>query len=332
MVTVCRAGVYGKAQRHMTETIAKDVPYLSIVIPARNEEGNIGLTIGAIHNSLQGRIAYEVIVVDNDSSDSTRSVAQACNARVISSKAGTIGSSRNRGVDVAKGLLVVFLDADMILDRNFWDVVERNREELVSHRIGLLGGVFRAPDSAGWVPRTWFDSRRVSEGRSHIASGQMMVARSLFLANGGFDEALSSGEDYDLSLRMKAAGFQLRTDPAWTAVHVGGPDTVGEFFKREIWHGQKARQMTQFGKVEIATLVFVCAHILLAMGFAVGESMLVIAAIICSIAIPSFAAHRRFGHLATRSTLLFYMYFWARAIAILRRISGLAPIGRALGR
>jgi 4,4'-diaponeurosporenoate glycosyltransferase len=91
------------------------MPSISVIIPARNEENNLPRLLTSLKNSDQVR--HEVIVIDDDSTDRTASVAAACGAKVHSSRnlpTGWTGKTWAcfQGAEIARGDVFVFLDAD----------------------------------------------------------------------------------------------------------------------------------------------------------------------------------------------------------------------------
>ena len=84
---------------------------LSIVIPTYNEEITLPLLFQSIET--QSFKDYEIIVADNNSTDLTATIARAYGAKVV--PGGLPGKGRNCGAAVAKGSLILFLDADVIL-------------------------------------------------------------------------------------------------------------------------------------------------------------------------------------------------------------------------
>jgi dolichyl-phosphate beta-glucosyltransferase len=87
--------------------------YLSVIIPAYNEEKRIGKTLEAIQSYL-GRQSYEweIIVVNNNSSDATREIAEKAGVRVVDEKRPGKGYAVTAGMLVAQGELRLFTDAD----------------------------------------------------------------------------------------------------------------------------------------------------------------------------------------------------------------------------
>src|SRR5690348_17354762 len=86
---------------------------ISFIVPAHNEELLIGRCLTSIHESARASaVEYEVIVVDDASTDRTAEVARESGARLISVSLRQIAAVRNAGAREARGELFVFVDAD----------------------------------------------------------------------------------------------------------------------------------------------------------------------------------------------------------------------------
>ncbi len=86
-------------------------PYISVVIPALNEEKNIANVIRAVKGSLPWK-RYEIIVVDGKSTDRTAGIAKSLGARVIYDDVGK-GSALIKGLNASKGDVLISMDADL---------------------------------------------------------------------------------------------------------------------------------------------------------------------------------------------------------------------------
>ncbi|MEL3971204.1 glycosyltransferase [Rossellomorea oryzaecorticis] len=86
------------------------LPFLSIIIPARNEEGRISPLLQSLQE--QRFKQFEILVVDDDSSDKTAAVAESCGATVLKNKGAGKSSACWLGAEHAKGSWLLFLDAD----------------------------------------------------------------------------------------------------------------------------------------------------------------------------------------------------------------------------
>src|SRR3989442_11688258 len=96
---------------------------LSIVVPAFNEEGYLGETLASLDRAkafLQHEkgIQTEIIVVDNDSDDSTADVMRALYATVAREALHNVAKIRNTGARLSNGETIVFVDADTVVPEN----------------------------------------------------------------------------------------------------------------------------------------------------------------------------------------------------------------------
>lgn len=101
-------------------------PKVSIVIPARNEEKHIYGCVASVKRQVTD-LPYEIIVVDNASTDTTAKIATNSGAKVVFEKHKGLSFARQRGLDSAKGEFIVYLDADTRLP-----------EDWISYMIGYL--------------------------------------------------------------------------------------------------------------------------------------------------------------------------------------------------
>ena len=98
---------------------------LSVIIPTLNEEEVVGECLKSLKDqNFDGR--YEVIIVDGDSSDRTREIAEIYADKVISQRSEGIGGARRDGVEASRGDVFVFTDADTIYDENWLSIISEN--------------------------------------------------------------------------------------------------------------------------------------------------------------------------------------------------------------
>ncbi len=96
----------------------------SIVIPAYNEAGYIASTIKSIQNQ-DFRGNYEIIVVDNNCSDGTASIAKKLGAKVVEEKQAGVCFARQKGSEIATGQIVISSDADTIYPKDWLTKIDR---------------------------------------------------------------------------------------------------------------------------------------------------------------------------------------------------------------
>ena len=177
---------------------------ISFVIPAHNEERLLGSTLVALHAAAHAvGEPYELIVVDDDSTDTTPVVAQRHGARIVAVRHRQIAAARNAGAAAALGEQLLFVDADT----------------QVSARV--LGAAIQAMrnGAVGGGARMRFDGRVPLYGRAlawlwhwiqragNLAAGSFIFCtREAFEAAGGFNQTLFAAEDVALSRRLQRLG------------------------------------------------------------------------------------------------------------------------------
>src|SRR5947207_11088516 len=93
-------------------------PMISFIVPAYNEEHELSGTLGAIREAASGaEQPYEIIVVDDASTDATPKIASDAGAKVIAINRRQIAASRNAGGRAAQGKYLFFIDADTRINR-----------------------------------------------------------------------------------------------------------------------------------------------------------------------------------------------------------------------
>ena len=184
----------------------------SVIIPALNEEKNIGRCIREIQRQMTDA---EIIVVDGMSTDKTREIAEKLGARVVMEKRKGIAVARNTGVKNARGEIVCFVDADTI-PAPFWfaHIIRPFTKPSVvgvGGRASPIDGTFL--ENIGM----WFVFGILSpflfKLRVPLVTGQNMAFRkNAILSVGGFREVsklekiYAEGEDTNMFLRMKTVG------------------------------------------------------------------------------------------------------------------------------
>lgn len=215
-----------------------DIPDLSIIVPCRNEAGYLSECLGSIHDYAPTGVRYEIILVDNGSTDSSVEIARNGGVDVGLVHSGRIGFGRNTGAAVARADLLLFLDADVCLTPE-WRV--RADQDWSRWKEGdesaIWGSWYSVRPDGTWVEKAWFDPFRLGP-KTHMNGGHLIMRSGDFQRIGGFLPHLETGEDYDLSRRAVLNGMTIHNDEALEVIHLGYPQTVRGFFSRELWHGR----------------------------------------------------------------------------------------------
>lgn len=177
---------------------------VSFIIPAYNEQFLIGRTLSAVHEAARTLDeAYEIIVVDDASSDGTADIAAAQGTHVVTVNHRQIAATRNAGARVAAGERFVFVDADTEVNEA---VV---RAAVTAMRTGAVGGGcrFRFDGALPLYGRCLELLAVFLYRRARLASGCFLFCtREAFEAVGGFDEELYAAEEAAMSTALKRQG------------------------------------------------------------------------------------------------------------------------------
>jgi peptidoglycan/xylan/chitin deacetylase (PgdA/CDA1 family) len=182
---------------------------LSVVIPALNEEYYISSCLEALGNQTYSG-EYEVVVVDNGSTDRTAEIAERMGARVVREPQRGIARALIKGCAAAQGEILCFTDADTIVPRDW--LARLNGIFAAAPDVVAAGGPFVYPDS-GWFFR--FIGRyvvvpayvRFAFPRFHALSCvNMAMRRQVYDASGGFVPEAAWGQDTLLSKRLAELG------------------------------------------------------------------------------------------------------------------------------
>lgn len=194
-------------------------PTVSFVIPAHNESGYLKKTLLRLHQSAAAlELNYEVIVVDDASTDNTSEIAVANGARAIGVDLRNIGAVRNAGAREAIYTCLFFLDADTLLPE------KTLRQSIDAICNGFAGGgaqvVIDRIDEVPWSKRMlYYAVRIVWQSIGGWAAGCFMFCRrDLFEHFGGFDEKYFAAEELFFSRNVMSHGrFRIVRHPVVTS-------------------------------------------------------------------------------------------------------------------
>ena len=194
---------------------SKGLPSLSVVIPAYNEEKYLPSCLESIKKQ-DYAAEYEVIVVDNASTDNTARIALDWGAKVVYESKRSPACARQKGAEVATGEIIAFIDADTQAPACWLSVIMsrfvREPETVVisgPYAYFDAGSIARVASYIGNFISIITDQlfRKVINKGSAVWGSNFAVRRSTLLEVGGFDTSIRFyGEEYELSLRLKRAG------------------------------------------------------------------------------------------------------------------------------
>lgn len=176
---------------------------ISIIITTKNEEKNIENCLKSILTQTCPKDKIEIIVVDNGSTDKTRGIARKYTDKIFE-KGPERSVQRNFGVEKSEGEYFLYLDADMILDK---DTVKKCVDKVISstETVGLylpeivMGSKFFS--KVRRFERSFYDGTVIDCAR--------FIKKDAFLKVGGFDKSMTGPEDWDLDKKLRSIGKTL---------------------------------------------------------------------------------------------------------------------------
>lgn len=299
---------------------------LSIVIPCFNEEIHIGLCLSSIKESIK-QIQYEIIVVDNGSTDKTRSIAQDfAGVSTFSIGRQTISYARNYGVSQSKACLIAFIDADVVVTTLWGETVSAWAASGAGSRNFMSGYAYSIRDKASMIERAWFTTILMVPAK-YLNGGNIVVSRQAFNKLGGFNQFLQTGEDFDFCERAASCGLTIVFEPMLEVIHLGYPAGIRHFFRRESWHGIGDFQSLRLfihSKVALAAVLFFLLIAVAVAFLTAGWYRAWGLALTGHLALPILFTIYKFrftnGRYFFAQSFLSYVYLWARIYSPVRLI------------
>jgi glycosyltransferase involved in cell wall biosynthesis len=207
-------------------------PEISVIIPAYNASRTVGAAVDSV--LAQSFTDFELLVIDDGSKDDTAEIVEARDdprVRCVRTENGGVSVARNRGLDLAEGLYVAFLDAD-----DAWEPAKLERQHRAlgeSPQAGLCFASTRHVDDDLQTIALHPAPQRRDYGEALLLEGNIisgsascvMVRRSAIDAAGDFDPRLSLCADWDMWLRISVVTKFLALEEA-LALYRSVPGTM----------------------------------------------------------------------------------------------------------
>ena len=198
--------------------------FISIIVPAYNAAETLGECLAALLDQSIPRGEYEVIVVDDGSTDATQELVEQYGVHLLTQANQGPAAARNLGVRHARGEILLFTDADCVPVRNW---IEAMVAPFVDPEIVGAKGVYRTRQNelvARFVQLEYEDKcgrMRLEPYIDFIDTYSAAYRKAVFQKNGGFDPAFpqASGEDIDFSWRLSRKGYKMVFAPDAVVYH-----------------------------------------------------------------------------------------------------------------
>ncbi len=265
--------------------MSKTTTKITAIVCTYNRADLLGECLKALLFQTASPEDYEVLVVDNNSTDFTKNVVeefkeQFSNLRYLFEPVQGLSQARNTGWKNAQSDWVIYVDDDAKAQRNF---IERAVWLIEEHGFEVFGGVYLPWYHYG-RPR-WYRDQYASNKKKYtdltplkgdhtLAGGVMAVKRSVLENYGGYStelgmkgDTVAYGEEVELQFRMRRDGIQTIYDPELIIYHVVAPYklNVAWFFK-SAFAGGRDRVISKKVKTDSFTL-FLVALVALGMMF-----------------------------------------------------------------
>jgi len=226
--------------------------FVSVIIPTKNSEKTLGECLKSLRNQTYPKNKYEIIIIDDHSTDKTVSIAKKYKTKIITSH-GPPGRQRNKGISKANGKIIGLIDSDCIAKKNW---ISEGVKYFISDEIAVVGGPNLTPKNDPFISQCvgYVSSSKIGTGsmsaryvrrgfyaretdETSLISCNMFALRKVLKKVGGFSETLFPNEENELMFRIKRDGYKLIYVPSLLVWH-HRRNSVKKFFKQNLIYGK----------------------------------------------------------------------------------------------
>lgn len=215
---------------------------ISVIVPAYNAQPYISRCIEALLSQSFNPNNYEVIVVDDGSSDQTADIIKNYPVKYVYQKNQGPATARNRGVKEAKGDIILFTDADCVPTGNW---IEEMVRPFKSPHIAAVKGAYltNQKEVVARLAQVEFEERfemlKKADSIDMVDTYSAGFRKAIFSQMGGFDTTfpVANNEDTDLSYKMSRHGFKMAFNPVAVVYHLKHPDSIKKYARLKFWRG-----------------------------------------------------------------------------------------------
>ncbi len=217
-------------------------PIVSVIVPAYNAEKTIGQCLKALTGQSYPTNLYEVIVVDDGSTDGTCNIVKDYAVRYVRYENSGPATARNKGVQETRGKIVLFTDSDCVPDANW---VDEMIKPFGDPKVMAVKGAYRTKQQSIIARFSQIEFEERFELLKKVESIDMVdtysagYRKEIFLQMGGFDTSfpVANNEDTELSYRMSNLGFKMVFNPNAIVYHLNHPSSIRRYARLKFWRG-----------------------------------------------------------------------------------------------
>lgn len=214
----------------------------SVIVPAYNASRTIKMCLEALMGQFMPREEYEVIVVDDGSTDDTARIIREFPVKYVRQENRGPATARNRGVAEARGEIILFTDSDCVPEKNW---IEEMAKPFRNSDVAAVKGAYRTLQS-GVMARfsqlefeERFEMLKKADSIDMVDTYSAAFRKEVFTGAGGFDTSfpVANNEDTELSYRLAKAGHRMVFNPNAIVSHLNHPDSVKRYARLKFWRG-----------------------------------------------------------------------------------------------
>jgi glycosyltransferase involved in cell wall biosynthesis len=217
-------------------------PKYSIVVPAYNAANTIGHCLAALARQSAPAKDFEVIVVDDGSTDGTGDIVKQFPVRYFRQPNRGPASARNLGAREAGGEIILFTDSDCVPDGNW---VKEMTAPFKDPDIAAVKGAYRTSQrslTARFAQVEFAERFRMltkADSIDMVDTYSAAFRRDVFFGAGGFDESfpVANNEDTELSYKLAGQGHRMVFNPNAIVCHLNHPDSITRYARLKFWRG-----------------------------------------------------------------------------------------------
>jgi glycosyltransferase involved in cell wall biosynthesis len=194
-----------------------------VIIPVYNDPSGLTKTVESLLQ--QDSDEYEIVIVDNGSTDRITNIARQYSENeiirfAVEDEIQSSYAARNKGIHIARGGIIAFIDADMWVDSDYIGSVRKSMSSNQRVYMGCDVEVVNGSESVERYNANYaFPIKRFIDNHKFAPTCCLVVRRCLFDMVGTFDSRLTSSGDAEFGNRVASAGFELVFEPQITMYH-----------------------------------------------------------------------------------------------------------------